>query len=53
MAALAVGPGGGDNAMASLGLSMGVGDVSISLGTSGVAAAISPVPAYDMTASVT
>lgn len=39
--------------MASLGLSMGVGDVSISLGTSGVAAAISPVPAYDMTASVT
>ena len=44
MAALAVGPGGGDNAMASLGLSMGVGDVSISLGTSGVAAAISPVP---------
>ena len=32
---------------------MGVGDVSISLGTSGVAAAISPVPAYDMTASVT
>lgn len=53
MAALAIGPGGGDNAMASLGLSMGVGDVSISLGTSGVAAAISPVPAYDMTASVT
>ena len=53
VAALAVGPGGGDNAMASLGLSMGVGDVSISLGTSGVAAAISPVPAYDMTASVT
>ena len=46
-------PGGGDNAMASLGLSMGIGDVSISLGTSGVAAAISPVPAYDMTASVT
>lgn len=48
-----IGPGGGDNAMASLGLSMGVGDVSISLGTSGVAAAVSPVPAYDMTASVT
>ena len=48
-----IGPGGGDNAMASLGLSMGVGDVSISLGTSGVAAAISPIPAYDMTASVT
>ncbi|MCI1660714.1 xylulokinase [Bifidobacterium psychraerophilum] len=45
--------GGGDNAMASLGLNMTVGDVSISLGTSGVAAAISPVPAYDMTAAVT
>lgn len=48
-----IGPGGGDNAMASLGLSMEVGDVSISLGTSGVAAAISPIPSYDMTASVT
>lgn len=48
-----IAPGGGDNAMASLGLSMEVGDVSISLGTSGVAAAISPVPAYDMTAAVT
>ncbi|MBW3091862.1 xylulose kinase [Bifidobacterium sp. 82T10] len=48
-----IAPGGGDNAMASLGLNMGVGDVSISLGTSGVAAAVSPVPAYDMTASVT
>lgn len=48
-----IGPGGGDNAMAAFGLQMGVGDVSISLGTSGVAAAISPVPAYDMTASVT
>jgi xylulokinase len=45
--------GGGDNAMASLGLNMTVGDVSISLGTSGVAAAISPLPSYDMTASVT
>ena len=32
---------------------MQVGDVSISLGTSGVAAAVSPVPAYDMSASVT
>lgn len=48
-----IAPGGGDNAMTALGLSMQVGDVSISLGTSGVAAAISPVPAYDMTASVT
>ena len=48
-----IAPGGGDNAMTALGLSMQVGDVSISLGTSGVAAAISPVPAYDMSASVT
>ncbi|WP_300765830.1 FGGY family carbohydrate kinase [uncultured Bifidobacterium sp.] len=48
-----IAPGGGDNAMASLGLPMTVGDVSISLGTSGVAAAISPSPAYDMTAAVT
>lgn len=45
--------GGGDNAMAAMGLSMEVGDVSISLGTSGVAAAVSPVPAYDMTGAVT
>ena len=48
-----IGPGGGDNAMAALGLSMGLGDVSISLGTSGVVAAISPAPVQDMTASVT
>ncbi len=34
----ALAPGGGDNAMASLGLGMSVGDVSVSLGTSGVAA---------------
>lgn len=39
--------GGGDNATASFGLSMVPGDVSISLGTSGVAAAISPTEAYD------
>ena len=45
-------PGGGDNAMASLGLGMAVGDVSISLGTSGVAAAISENPTYDLTGAV-
>ena len=45
-------PGGGDNAMASLGLGMAVGDVSISLGTSGVAAAISENPTYDLTLSL-
>ena len=45
-------PGGGDNAMASLGLGMAVGDVSISLGTSGVAAAIAEGPTYDMTGAI-
>lgn len=39
-----IAPGGGDNAMAALGLNMELGDVSISLGTSGVAAAVSPTP---------
>lgn len=48
-----IGPGGGDNAMAVLGLGMSVGDISISLGTSGVAAAISERPVYDMSASIT
>lgn len=45
-------PGGGDNAMASFGLSMVPGDVSISLGTSGVAAAISDNPVYDTTGAL-
>ena len=48
-----IAPGGGDNAMASLGLGMSVGDVSVSLGTSGVAAAISENPTYDLTGSPT
>ncbi|RBP99151.1 xylulokinase [Bifidobacterium xylocopae] len=48
-----IAPGGGDNAMTALGLSMDVGDVSLSLGTSGVAAAVSPAPVYDMSAAVT
>lgn len=47
-----IGPGGGDNAMASLGLGMSVGDVSISLGTSGVAAAIAERPVYDLTGAI-
>jgi xylulokinase len=47
-----LGPGGGDNAMASLGLGMNVGDVSISLGTSGVAAAVAEKPVYDLTGAV-
>ena len=47
-----IAPGGGDNAMAALGLGMAVGDVSVSLGTSGVAAAVSERPAYDLNGSV-
>ncbi|WEV68901.1 FGGY family carbohydrate kinase [Bifidobacterium sp. ESL0775] len=47
-----IGPGGGDNAMASLGLGMSVGDVSVSLGTSGVAAAIAENPVYDLTGAI-
>ena len=45
-------PGGGDNAMAALGLGMAVGDVSVSLGTSGVAAAIAENPVYDLTGAI-
>ena len=47
-----IGPGGGDNAMAALGLSMNIGDISVSLGTSGVAAAIAENPVYDMTGAI-
>lgn len=47
-----LGPGGGDNAMASLGLNMAVGDVSVSLGTSGVAAAIAEHPVRDLTGAI-
>ncbi|GAA4827253.1 xylulokinase [Garicola koreensis] len=42
-----LGPGAGDNAAASLGIGMGTGDVSISIGTSGVVAAVSPTPIQD------
>jgi len=47
-----VGPGAGDNAAAALGLGLTRGDVSISLGTSGVVSAISPVPVADPTGLV-
>lgn len=47
-----IAPGGGDNAMASLGLGMATGDVSISLGTSGVAAAVSEHPVRDLSGAV-
>lgn len=42
-----VGVGAGDNAGAALGLGLGAGDVSVSLGTSGVVAAISTTPTAD------
>lgn len=47
-----IAPGGGDNAMAALGLGMSAGDVSVSLGTSGVAAAVSNTPVHDMTGAI-
>ena len=42
-----IGPGAGDNAAAALGLGLVPGDVSISLGTSGVVSAICPTPTAD------
>ncbi|WP_022873078.1 xylulokinase [Nesterenkonia alba] len=44
---ITLGPGAGDNAAASLGIGMSTGDVSISIGTSGVVAAVSPTPIQD------
>jgi xylulokinase len=42
-----LGPGAGDNAAAALGVTARAGDVVVSLGTSGVVSAVSPVPAAD------
>ncbi|MDR2897057.1 MAG: xylulose kinase [Propionibacteriaceae bacterium] len=42
-----IGPGAGDNAAAALGLGLAIGDVCVSLGTSGVVSAISPTPMAD------
>ena len=42
-----LGPGCGDNAGAALGLDLKPGQTSVSLGTSGVVAAVSATPAYD------
>ena len=50
---LVVGAGTGDNAAAALGLDLGPGDVVVSIGTSGVASAISTVPVADPTGGVT
>lgn len=47
-----VGPGCGDNAGAALGLGLGAGDVSVSIGTSGVVAAVSETPVRDATGLV-
>lgn len=48
-----IAPGTGDNMAAALGLAMGAGDVSLSVGTSGVAAMVSSRPTFDATGSVT
>ncbi|WP_286689742.1 xylulokinase [Aeromicrobium sp. REDSEA-S38_B2] len=48
-----VAPGTGDNMAAALGLGLGPGDVSLSIGTSGVAAAVSDSPVVDRTGVVT
>ncbi|WP_159717294.1 FGGY family carbohydrate kinase [Actinomyces marmotae] len=44
---LVLGPGCGDNAGAALGLGLGPGQTSVSLGTSGVVAAVSTTPVHD------
>ncbi|MDR1825288.1 MAG: xylulose kinase [Bifidobacteriaceae bacterium] len=48
-----VGPGAGDNAAAALGLGLQVGDVAVSIGTSGVVSAISATPTADPSGMVT
>jgi len=47
-----LGPGCGDNAGSALGLGARPGDVIVSIGTSGVACAVSQVPAADVTGTV-
>jgi xylulokinase len=47
-----LGPGAGDNAAAALGVGAGPGDVVISIGTSGVACAVSTSPTADDTGTV-
>ena len=49
---VAVGPGCGDNAGAALGLGLRPGDVSVSLGTSGVVASVSATPVRDVSGLV-
>ncbi|WP_366180539.1 FGGY family carbohydrate kinase [Actinomyces timonensis] len=50
---LALGPGCGDNAGAALGLGLRPGQTSVSLGTSGVVAAVSTTPTHDASGLVT
>lgn len=47
-----LGPGAGDNAGAALGLGMVIGDVAVSIGTSGVVSAISGAPVSDSSGMV-
>ncbi|WP_028046197.1 xylulokinase [Cellulomonas sp. URHE0023] len=48
-----LGPGAGDNAAAALALSLGPGDVAVSIGTSGVVSAVSSIPTADASGLVT
>ncbi len=48
-----LGAGAGDNAAAALGVGMVPGDVTISIGTSGVVSAVSPSPVHDPSGLVT
>lgn len=50
---LVLGPGCGDNAGAALGLGLVAGQTSVSLGTSGVVAAVSDTPTHDPSGLVT
>ncbi|HVV24714.1 MAG TPA: FGGY family carbohydrate kinase, partial [Pseudonocardiaceae bacterium] len=47
-----LGPGAGDNAAAAFGVHAGVGDVVVSIGTSGTVFAVSPTPTADPTAII-
>lgn len=49
---LVLGAGAGDNAAAAFGLGMRVGDVAISIGTSGVVSAVSDTPTADASGTV-
>ncbi len=47
-----LGPGTGDNAAAALGVGAALGDVVVSIGTSGVVSAVSPTPTADASGEV-